>query len=144
MLLLWTLFALLLNAAAFDLARREIPHAVTVMVLLLGIVATAAGWNGITWFSCAAGVTAGFGLSLAMYTLGGLGGGDVKLLGAMGAVLGWRAEFEVLLYVAIFGGVLALIARWRRESEYAYCPAIALGMLAYLIRGYLPVGGEIR
>jgi prepilin peptidase CpaA len=144
MLILWVLFGMLSVAALFDIAHREIPHTVTTVVFLYGVAATILGWNGITWTSSVAGVFIGFGLSLAMYALGGLAGGDVKLLAAMGAVLGWRAELGVLFYVAIFGGLLALVARWRKETEYAYCPAIALGMLAYILRGYLPIGNELR
>jgi Flp pilus assembly protein protease CpaA len=135
-LILWITFALLAVAAGFDLHSREIPHTVTGLVFGLGLSATALGWNGITWPDMALGVLLGFGVSLGLYQLGGLAGGDVKLIAAMGAVLGWKAELGVLFYIAIFGGLLALIARWRKEREYAYAPAIALGLLAYIGRGY--------
>lgn len=136
MLLLWITFGLLAVAAGFDLHSRQIPHTITGMVFGLGLAATGFGWNGISWLEMSLGILMGFVAGLGLYQLGGLAGGDVKLIGALGAVLGWRAELGVLFYMAIFGGFLALIARWRKEREYAYGPAIALGMLAYIVRGY--------
>ena len=135
-MILWITFGLLAVAAGFDLHSREIPHTVTALVFVLGLAATGFGWNGLSWLAMAMGVLLGFGVGFGLYQLGGLAGGDVKLLGALGAVLGWRAELGVLFYVAIFGGGLALIARWRKQTEYAYAPAIALGLLAYIGRGY--------
>lgn len=82
------------------------------------------------------GVLLGFTLGLGLYQLGGLAGGDVKLIACLGAVLGWRSELAVLFYVALFGGLLALVARWRKQTEYPYAPAIALGLLAYIVREY--------
>ena len=80
----------------------------------------------------------GIGLSIGsiLFLTGGFGGGDVKLLTSLGAILGSRGELGVLLYTAIFGGVLALIARFRGQREYAYAPAIALGLLTFIVRGY--------
>jgi len=135
-LILWITLALLAVAAAFDLRSREIPHTVTALVFALGLAATGFGWTSVTWLDSLLGVLLGFGVGLGLYQLGGLAGGDVKLIAALGAVLGWRAELGVLFYIAVFGGVLALVARWRRQTEYAYAPAIALGLLAYIGRGY--------
>ncbi len=136
MLILWITFGLLAVAAGFDLHRREIPHTITVLVLLLGLSATAFGWHRVTWFDLGMGFALGFAVGLGLYALGGLAGGDVKLLAAMGAVLGWRAEWGALFYIAVIGGLFAAIAKWRRQKDYAYAPAIALGMLAYIGRGY--------
>ena len=70
--------------------------------------------------------------------VGGLGGGDAKLLAALGAVVGFKGELGVMLYAALLGALLALVARFRKQREYAYAPAIALGLLAFILRGYLP------
>jgi hypothetical protein len=42
------------------------------------------------------------------FALGGLGGGDVKLLAAIGAWLGPAGAFWVALYAGVAGGVMAL------------------------------------
>jgi len=138
---LWILFVILAATAIYDMVYREIPHFVPLIVLALGGVAHALGWQSMGWTDRAWGIGVGLVCSLLLYICGGLGGGDVKLIAAMGAVLGWKAEFGVLFYVALFGGVLALVARRRCEAEFAYCPAIALGLFAFIVRGYLPRGG---
>ena len=137
MFILWITLALLFVAACYDLHSREIPHAFAALVLCVGLASTGFGWSGIGWVAMVLGVALGFAAGFGLYALGGLAGGDVKLIAALGAVLGWKALLGVLFYVAVFGGALALIARWRNQTEYAYAPAIALGLLAYIGRGYL-------
>ena len=140
MFLLWILFTIVAVTSVYDLIYREIPHVATVSVLTLGATAQVLGWERMGWLERVLGIGLGLTLSVVLYACGGLGGGDVKLIAAMGAVLGWRAELGVLFYIAVFGGVLALVAKRRREAEYAYGPAIALGLLAYIVRGYFPGG----
>ena len=48
------------------------------------------------------------------YVFGGMGGGDVKLMGAVGALLGHRLIMPVVIYTALIGGVMAfLVLIWR-------------------------------
>lgn len=136
MLILWITLSLLAAAAFCDLRSREIPHVFAGLVLGIGVAAAAFGWNGIGFAEMALGVMLGLAAGFAFYALGGMAGGDVKLIAALGAVVGWKGLLGVMFYVAIFGGLLALIARKRKQSEYAYGPAIALGLLAYIGRGY--------
>jgi Flp pilus assembly protein protease CpaA len=101
-----------------------------------------AGWRGS--LDSLAGAVAGFLVFLVFYVLGGMGGGDVKLMSGFGAVLGWKGVLWASLWTAAAGGVLALLAiggrrlwrmarRWRKQPEPAeddsipYAPAIALG-----------------
>ena len=96
---------------------------------------------------------------LPSYVIGATGGGDVKLLAALGTLLGPSAVVLAFFYSAIAGGALAvLVALWRRRlrttmantaalvatrgavaveierssenNRFAYAPAIALGALA--------------
>ena len=66
---------------------------------------------------------------LVMFLIGGFGGGDAKLLVALGPVLGLQLYLRLLFAVALTGGVLALVAMVRRKRDLAYGPAIAIGML---------------
>lgn len=68
-----------------------------------------------------------------MFRFAKLGGGDVKVIAAVGALLGPVGLLIVLFWMAIAGGILALIAMLRGQRDYAYVPAIAAGYLAYLI-----------
>ena len=75
------------------------------------------------------GSAAGLGLSAAVFCLGGLGGGDVKLLAAIGAAVGPWTLLSILAWMAVAGGVLALIAAARGKRDFAYVPAIAVGVM---------------
>jgi prepilin peptidase CpaA len=43
------------------------------------------------------------------YILGGMGAGDVKLMGAVGSLLGAKAVFSAFLLTALFGGLYAVM-----------------------------------
>jgi prepilin peptidase CpaA len=84
-------------ALATDLRRRKIPNVLTVPSLALAIAFHACfdGWEGL---KCAlAGFGLGFGTLLVLWLVGGGGAGDVKLMGALGAWLGWRLTLYVLI-----------------------------------------------
>ena len=105
-------------------------------LLALAFLSTGFHLHRVTWFDLSLGLLLGFGIGAALFWMGGFGGGDVKLLAGLGAVLGWKGELGVMFYMAILGGALALVAKARREREFAYAPAIALGLLAFILRGY--------
>jgi prepilin peptidase CpaA len=60
----------------------------------------------------------GFGLalavSLALYALRAIGGGDVKLLAAVGAFFGFPSAISALAVMAVLGGAFALFSMVRR------------------------------
>ncbi len=100
-------------AFVWDLRTRRIPNWLTVssLLLALGFHLSIRGWSGLMF--AASGFGAGFGILLVLWLIGGGGGGDVKLMGALGAWLGPATTLIVfvsssLLAVAIFGGILAI------------------------------------
>jgi len=96
-------------AAACDLKTRRIQNALTFGAALAAIVAHGyvEGWSGagMSILGWVIGVAAFF----PFFALGGLGAGDVKLLGAIGAWLGPVAAVWVVLFSGIAGGVLAVV-----------------------------------
>jgi Flp pilus assembly protein protease CpaA len=120
----------------FDLRFRQIPDTLSVCLLALALAATGFHLHRVGWLDLLLGIALGFGAGLVLFILGGFGGGDVKLLASLGAVVGFRDELGVMFYMAILGGILAMVARVRRRPDYAYAPAIALGLLAFIVRGY--------
>jgi prepilin peptidase CpaA len=64
------------------------------------------GWSG-AWHSLL-GALIGFGVFLVFYLLGGMGGGDVKLMAGFGALLGDGRILPAALLAAASGGVMAL------------------------------------
>lgn len=69
----------------------------------------------------------------------GMGGGDIKLLAWIGAVLGWKAIPFVIMCAAIFGSVVGLIlARKQKEglkTAIPFGPYLALGAVLYMFGG---------
>ena len=66
---------------------------------------------------------------LPLFHVGAFGGGDAKLLIAIGAAVGPLALLSILAWMAVAGGTLALLAMFRNARRFAYGPAIAFGVL---------------
>jgi prepilin peptidase CpaA len=137
-------------AVAEDLARRTISNWLPVAALLGGLVCQVAahGWMGLAWGLL--GAVSGFAVFLVFYLLGGMGGGDVKLMAGFGALLGAGRLLSAAFWTALVGGILAAVvlgaslARryWlaRQGGDAAkvalsipYAPAIASGVLLTLL-----------
>ncbi len=129
---------LLLIATVVDFRRREIPDWVSVALLVWALGATAFGLASHGWASVGLGLVLGSALGVLLFWLGGFGGGDAKLLAGLGAVCGPWAFLSLLVYIAVAGGVMALVALVRGKSDIAYAPAMALGWLLFMVsRGSL-------
>ncbi|MGH9329332.1 MAG: A24 family peptidase [Vicinamibacterales bacterium] len=144
--------------AAIDIRTRRIPNAVTFGTAALGLTLAATGLSGVSLSSSVMGLLLGLALMLPGRLFGATGAGDVKLMGAVGAVLGLERIVQAFLFTAIAGGLLAVgvsIANrrlgatvrrtgmlmtapgdTRREivapgagNRFAYGPAIAAGSL---------------
>jgi prepilin peptidase CpaA len=106
----WMLTALLAAAAGWtDWRSRRIPNWLTLPGLLLGIAANslARGWMGTKDSLLGAGL--GLGLLLPFVLIRSLGGGDWKLMGALGAFLGPRNLVAVLLGTVLVAGAMAVV-----------------------------------
>jgi prepilin peptidase CpaA len=123
------LVAPVLFAVVCDLRTREIPDWIALVILAWACVATLLRLHEVTWLGLIAGALVGLGLSAAVCWLGGLGGGDVTLLTAIGAAVGPWALLSILAWMALAGGVLALVAAARGKRDFAYVPAIAVGVV---------------
>ena len=117
------LLALVL-AASFDFWKRQIPDAIPIALVGWAVGTTALGTSSQGWISLALGLGLGFSIGAFLFWLGGFGGGDAKLLAAVGATLGPRALPAFLFYCAIVGGLLAAIALLRGRRDLAYTPAM--------------------
>lgn len=95
-------------AAIEDIARRTISNWWSLAALTGGVACQclAMGWRGLP--AALAGTAAGFGVFLVFYLLGGMGGGDVKLMAGFGALLGAGRLLEAAFWTALLGGLLAL------------------------------------
>jgi prepilin peptidase CpaA len=147
--------AILVGLAAIvdDLARRQIANWIPLAALSggLGWQLGLHGWQGLA--VALGGAAAGFGVFLIFYLLGGMGGGDIKLMAGFGALLGAARVAEAALWTAGAGGLLALGALGLRAvrkragrtavpkasapdsipDSIPYAPAIALGVWLALV-----------
>jgi len=113
-------------AALWDWRAKRLPNSLTVSAFVLGMVfhttrgGIEGGFTGAlsgTLFALA-GFAAGFGILFVLWVIAAGGGGDVKLMGALGAWLGWKLTIYVFLasagLVLVCGIVVLLLSFSRR------------------------------
>lgn len=126
-LILFIAVLLLLLATVYDLRSREIPDWISVAILILTVLTLATGQHPRGWSGAVGGLGLASLIGLGAFAIGFLGGGDVKLLASIGALLGPLGWLGMLFWIAFAGGSLAVVAALRGQRDYAYAPAIAVG-----------------
>ena len=107
---IWILAALLAVGAGWtDWKWRRIPNWLTLPALLVGFaVNTVFGrWAGAK--DSLLGLLLGFGVMLPFVLLKALGAGDLKLVSALGAILGPGRLLDVLFVAVLVAGVMAIV-----------------------------------
>ena len=101
--------AVVLYAGYTDWRTRRIPNWLTVSGFVLGIILNAilGGWRGALGSLEGAGLA--LGLLLPLVLLRGFGAGDWKLMGAVGALMGWRGMLAVLILSCLITGAAAVV-----------------------------------
>jgi len=108
--------AVMLAVAVYvELKERRIPNWLTLSGMALGLlIAYLSGAHALA--SSIVGLVVGFGFLFIFYVFGGVGGGDVKLMGASGALLGSHLIQPALVYTAFIGAFLAVMMLiWRKD-----------------------------
>jgi prepilin peptidase CpaA len=153
-----------LAASVMDIRSRRIPNVLTATMAGIGIGLAATGVSGVSVGASMAGLALGLALMLPGHALGATGAGDVKLMAAVGAIVGPALVLSAFLFTAIAGGVLAIAVAARRRSlgvtfvgtgrliaapadarqqleaaggssSFAYGPAIAIGSVLAALMG---------
>ena len=122
------------TAAWWDATADRIPNPLTVGGLLVALALRALlGIDHV--LQALGGFGIAFGIALVLYLLRAIGGGDVKLLAAVGAFLGSGEIMGALALIAVLGAAYALVVVSRRGL---------LPLLIYntfdLIKGWLSLG----
>ncbi len=94
------------TCVAVDIRMRRIPNVLSGPALLAGILLNAFyfGISGLWWSVVGAAVT--MAALLWPFAMGGVGAGDVKMMGAVGAFLGMRLALAGLLAGMVLGGLI--------------------------------------
>ena len=95
--------------AIYDLRFRRIPNWPTLYSLPLIFLLNIFHQGSWGFINSLLGLLAGLALLLIPYIAGGMGAGDVKLLGALGAIVGYKGVIIIFFYTAICGLVLGII-----------------------------------
>ena len=118
-----------IGAAVFDLRYRRIPNWLNVTGVLVGLatntfvhqsqpapsIVAGSAMNTILsqylpgLFFGLKGLILAFVVYAVLYALHAMGAGDVKLMAAVGAIVGWESWFGIFLTTAIIGGMMALV-----------------------------------
>lgn len=141
-------YSALLVVAGTDLTHKIIPNAVTYPGVIAG-VASAGLVLPLGWAQSLLGVLVGGGLLWVLawaspYLFGkeGMGGGDIKLMGMVGAVLGWKLALLTIMIGSLLGSVVgvALIGTNTigRQDYIPFGPFLVFGALVSLLFG-IPV-----
>jgi prepilin peptidase CpaA len=155
--------AVTIAAAAVDLRTRRVPNWLTFGTAALGITMAMTHLDGVGVAGAFEGLLVGLLLMLPGHVIGRTGAGDVKLLAALGTLLGPRSIAMAFLYTAIAGGGIAVLVAMRRrrlretlegtatlvctgganagdlekpstDNRFAYAPAIAVGAVIAAFR----------
>ena len=154
LLVLVGVFAII--AALLDVAHRRIPNTLTYPAILIGLVVNLTSgllaWVGLDIVNRWTGAVSpadgllGFGVCAAIGMIGfafrGIGGGDAKLLGALGALLGFKLVWPVLFNTLFVAAIVALVNYISRGRLLARLQMIATTvLLTVLTRRPVPLVG---
>lgn len=130
----------LIVIAFIDYDHKIIPDGVVLLLIGAGVIYSVFA-RDITWLDRLIGF---FAASLPLYLIlllskGGVGGGDIKLMAAVGIYLGWKLTLLSLLIGAVLGSIVAVILlimkRKTRKDEIPFGPALAVGIMAAALYG---------
>ncbi len=127
-----------------DLEHQILPNSITLPGIVIGVLFSLAGPPG--WRASLLGVLLGGGVLYAIawgyYAVRreeGLGMGDVKMLGMIGAFLGWQAVLLTLVLASLSGAFIgvAMISLQRGSMKYAlpFGTFLAIGAVVAMLAG---------
>jgi leader peptidase (prepilin peptidase) / N-methyltransferase len=143
----WCAFsAALLTLAMIDWDTTLLPDDITLPLLWLGLIAAALRWISVPLDAALWGAVAGY-LSLWLVYWAfklltgkeGMGYGDFKLFGALGAWFGWQALVPIILMASVIGAIVGIAMKFTsglREGGYVpFGPFLAAAGLTAMVFG---------
>jgi prepilin peptidase CpaA len=96
-----------------DVRTRQIPNVLSGSAFLAGVLMNVLFFGRWGLASSVAGAAVGVVFLIGPFALGGIGGGDVKMMGAVGALLGPLLVLHALAVGLILGGIVMMASRRR-------------------------------
>ncbi len=139
------LFFGLVTVSFIDLEHMIIPDSFSLGGIVIGLLGATLN-EGRSFMGAVGGILMGGGFLWAVayfYYLWrkqeGMGGGDIKLLAWIGAVLGWKAIPFVILGSSIFGSIVGVLISFRSKDGMStvipFGPYLALSAILYIFMG---------
>lgn len=119
-IIIFILIILLIMAAFYDVTKKKIPNFLTFPVIFIGLILniTMNGLNGLM-FSLY-GFLFGLAIFFIPFALGLMGAGDVKLMAAVGALIGWKITALSTLFSAAAGFIVGFAYLIYKKSIFRY------------------------
>lgn len=114
------LIILLLTAAFFDAKEKRIPNFLTFPVMVIGLILNIIniGLNGVVFSFY--GFFIGLAIFFIPFALGLMGAGDVKLMAAIGALMGWKFTVLSSLFSAVAGILVVFVYLLYKKRLFSY------------------------
>ncbi|WP_026676453.1 prepilin peptidase [Fictibacillus gelatini] len=130
----WAFISLLMIVFVSDIKYMIIPDKVLFFFLPLFIVLRLIIPLD-PWWDMIVGGAVGFGLLffIAVLSKGGMGGGDIKLMGTLGIVLGWKATLLTFFLSTVLGSLIGVVGLFlgkvKRGVPFPFGPFIVFGTI---------------
>jgi leader peptidase (prepilin peptidase)/N-methyltransferase len=131
-----------------DLDFQIIPDVITLPGIVIGFIAGSLlmpdpfmRYSRLGFLSSLIGFLAGGGLyyAIAILSKGGMGGGDIKMMAMVGALMGWKSVILITFLGSFTGaivGIFLMIFKGKgRKTKIPFGPFLALGILITLFFG---------
>ena len=143
-------YSVLITLTFIDIDHRIIPDVISLpgipLFFLLSIAVPTLSWQ-----DAALGILIGGGSLWLIAWLyeratgkAGMGGGDIKLLGMMGAFIGWKGVLFTVFFSSLTGSVIGLsimlVQRGNMKMAIPYGPFLAAGGVVYTLFGARLIG----
>ncbi len=130
--------SLLLGLSYVDIRINELPPLLNAFIAVLGGIRLVLDIEHWYTYLIGAVVVSGLFLLIGLFSQGrAMGGGDVKLMAALGLLLGWQKILLVLLLGAVFGtlvhGIRMLV--FKDGNALAFGPYLAAGAAVAMLYG---------
>lgn len=139
------LCTLLIIISGIDYEHKIIPDGIVLGILVIAIIYKSITYFylrlSVDWIGSLIGllIGGGFLLLVALVSKGGMGGGDIKLMGVLGFWLGWKLTIVTMLVSFITGAFLsALLLLFKikdRKDAIPFGPFIALAAFITILKG---------
>lgn len=135
---IWLVLAACAVAVATDVTTRRIPNVLTAALAVAALALHATmGWT--SFLTACATLVAVTLLGFVAFSFHWLGGGDVKLLAAGAAALGFPDSVPFLIYTAVAGGVLALVVALAMGRLGSVFTSVGLVLRPFAFKGTVAV-----